>query len=147
METLIPGTSGEYALRLPTVRTLQKFDLRHLDETQVLDEIGDLTVEEWRKILCRICLNLLTTEDHGIAVNGSHEHTCLNPRGLRFTIGCYDGARGCVVAGVPTDEFTWFPGYRWSFVICANCQSHLGWFYQSRENSFFGFILDQLLKE
>ncbi len=148
METLIRGTCGDIApARPPAARLLQKFDSRHIDEAHVLDESGDETQEKRWKIICKNCLNDITTEEHGIAVNGAHEHTCRNPRGLCFTIGCYDAARGCNVVGMPTYEFTWFPGYRWSYVICANCQAHLGWHYGSHENSFYGLILDQLLKQ
>ena len=148
METPLPvNPGGNVPPPAPPVRTLQKYDFRNIDETRVLDETDNRTGEEWKKILCKNCLNDITTEEHGIAVNGAHEHTCRNPRGIRFTIGCYDGVRGCFVAGVSTFEYTWFPGYSWSYVICANCQAHLGWYYRSRENGFFGLIVDQILKQ
>lgn len=40
-----------------------------------------------------------------------------------------------------TDEFSWFPGYMYRFVLCASCNNHLGWQYFSRNlmpRSFVG---------
>lgn len=40
-----------------------------------------------------------------------------------------------------TDEFSWFPGYTYRYVHCANCNNQLGWKYFSRNlipRSFIG---------
>ncbi len=59
--------------------------------------------------------------------------------------GCFSDASGCLVYGIPTSEYTWFTGYRWNYAHCAACLSHLGWFYQSDSDGFFGLILDKLM--
>ena len=95
-------------------------------------------------ILCRICGNRITTLDAIIAVNGQHRHTCTNPAGITFEIGCFSSASGCLIYGVPTYEYTWFESYRWSLAFCSRCTTHLGWYYQSEEEGFFGLILNRL---
>jgi hypothetical protein len=49
------------------------------------------------------------------------------------------------ITGIPTDEFSWFPGFEWSLVSCIGCASHLGWAF-SREGKvqFIGFIVTRL---
>lgn len=95
-------------------------------------------------ILCRICGNRITTLDAIIRMNGRHRHTCTNPAGVTFEIGCFSSASGCLIHGVPTYEYTWFEGYMWSLAFCSRCTMHLGWYYQSGEEGFFGLILDRL---
>lgn len=98
------------------------------------------------KIVCKTCGTIITSDEMGISINGSHEHTFMNPGGLVFRIGCFSGAGGCRIMGIPTSEYTWFPGFAWCFVICSGCLSHLGWHYDSGGSSFFGFILDELAR-
>jgi hypothetical protein len=62
-------------------------------------------------------------------------------------IGCFDAAPGCVARGAPSDEATWFAGYAWTCVACANCGEHLGWVYEragAGAARFFGLILIRL---
>ncbi|TFH40159.1 MAG: hypothetical protein E4G96_08000 [Chrysiogenales bacterium] len=100
---------------------------------------------EEEKIRCRICGTTVTTESERMRMNGSHEHAFVNPLGLLFRIGCFSGARGCLAAGEPTGDYTWFPGYTWRFAVCSNCRVHLGWCYQSGTGAFWGLILDRLV--
>jgi len=53
-------------------------------------------------------------------------------------------ANGCVNYGTPTLEHTWFQSYSWRYALCSNCHTHLGWFYQSGNDSFYGLILENL---
>ena len=95
-------------------------------------------------ILCRVCGNRISTLDAIIVVNGQHRHTCTNPAGITFEIGCFSSAPGCLIYGIPTYEYTWFEGYSWSLAFCSRCATHLGWYYQSEEEGFFGLILNRL---
>ena len=96
-------------------------------------------------IICRQCGYLITMPENIISINGSHKHTFTNPAGITFEIGCFSDAPGCLIHGIPTSEFTWFEGYQWNYAHCAGCLTHLGWFYQGRDDSFFGLILESLL--
>lgn len=102
----------------------------------------DLAQESY--IICRNCGNIITSLESMISMNGQHQHTFINPSGIIFTIGCFSKAEGCITSGEPTSDFTWFDLYSWNHALCANCLFHLGWFYDSGSDSFFGLILDNL---
>ena len=113
--------------------------LKPKDETE--------TEKERNPLLCKICKNEITDSEYGTTVNGQHEHSFTNPAGIPYRIGCFADAYGCIVHGIPTQEFTWFAGFTWCFCSCASCFIHLGWFYQSGEGNFFGLILDNLARK
>jgi hypothetical protein len=94
---------------------------------------------------CAACGLNITDREQSILVAGRHVHRCTNPAGFAFEIGCFRQAPGCVAAGEPTLEWTWFAGYRWQIALCRQCGVHLGWRYTG-EDSFFGLILDHLVE-
>ncbi len=114
---------------------------------QKLTKTKDQTEEKEEKfILCKQCENKITLPNKQIEVGGLVEHTFLNPGGHVFRIGCFFEAEGCLAVGVPTAEWTWFEGFEWQVAICNQCNSHLGWFYRSKDDrNFFGLILDLLI--
>jgi hypothetical protein len=100
---------------------------------------------EPHKILCQTCQHPVTTSHQKIEIDGQHSHQCTNPGGVTYELGCFSTAPGCIRRGIPTVEFTWFTGYYWNFALCANCLTHLGWFYQkSSQEHFHGLILANL---
>ena len=96
-------------------------------------------------LLCKVCTHIITSQSSRTSKNGHHTHIFSNPQGIVFEIGCFSNAQGCSNISKPTPEHTWFPGFRWSIAVCANCHTHLGWFYQSPDSSFYGLILDNLV--
>jgi hypothetical protein len=32
-----------------------------------------------------------------------------------------------ITSGDPTEEYSWFPGFRWTVSMCCRCRQHLGW--------------------
>ena len=102
--------------------------------------------KEEKYILCGRCENKITLPAYRVDVNGSFEHTFLNPGAQVYRIGCFQIADGCISLGVPTAEWTWFQGFEWQVTICGRCFFHLGWFYRAmEEQSFYGLILDELI--
>lgn len=95
-------------------------------------------------IHCRSCGGAVTARDQKIVVHGSHTHTFFNPAGIVFELGCFSVAPGCHNAGEPSSEFTWFAGYVWRLAFCKQCSSHLGWFFEMGDASFYGLILANL---
>lgn len=98
-------------------------------------------------LVCRACRSRITRRDLGMEINGRHRHVFFNPEGLVFELGCFASARNLAPAGPETDEFTWFPGYRWQVVLCTGCSTQLGWRYVGGDGGFFGLILKALLEE
>lgn len=94
---------------------------------------------------CSICFHLVTRSRWAISIDG-HEHVFANPRGLVFRVVCYDEAPGAVAEGEATDQFTWFKGFLWQFVLFRGCGEHLGWKYRraSGDSSFYGLIKGNL---
>ena len=118
-----------------------------IDSTEKID-FEKKSVFSPKPIRCYRCQHLITTHQARIEVAGHHQHTFTNPTGLCFNIACFAEAIGCLTAGTPTDDFTWFRGFRWNYAVCGNCQVHLGWFYQALEGGeFYGLIVDRLLDQ
>lgn len=97
-----------------------------------------------RTIVCVNCGNVVTIPEFIISVDGQHTHNFTNIDGFTYEIGCFSSAEGCVNIGEPISEETWFEGFDWSLSACSSCHMHLGWFYQSEKESFFGLIQDLL---
>lgn len=130
-------------LQLPLIFLFKSVHDEYAEQTISISQ----TKEEERKILCKICQNLITFPTHRIEVHGQHHHVFTNPSGLTFEIGCFSLVPGCIYTGTPTLEYTWFKGYTWQMTLCHHCSTHLGWFYQSLHEAhcFTGLILNNLI--
>jgi hypothetical protein len=111
-----------------------------------LPDLG-ATSREHERLLCSACLSPVTSESELVAIAGSRLHHRTNPNGIEFEFACFRAAPGAEVRGQPTTEFSWFPGYAWSYSMCRSCDSHLGWHFEGRNPSFHGLILDRLTRE
>jgi len=123
----------------PSIDDIQDISTKISEKTKIKEKIKGA-------IICRACNNLITFPDKQITVEGKHKHTFKNPANIIYHIGCYSEAQGCSQIGNPVLNYTWFPDYAWSIAVCLNCFSHLGWFYQSLDNSFYGLILDNVIE-
>jgi hypothetical protein len=95
-------------------------------------------------LVCRRCGLHITSGKQRISVNGSHEHTFVNPEGISFCIGCFGYVQGCLFRGEPSEQWSWFKGYCWRITYCAGCGLHLGWCYSSADDVFHGLVLRSL---
>ena len=99
-----------------------------------------------KKLRCRICEHVITSENMRVSVEGSFEHIRSNPHGYEFHFECFQNAPGCSLFGTATTEYSWFNGYKWQLAICGGCGEHLGWLFRG-DNNFFGLISVRLVKE
>lgn len=113
-------------------------------ETILADELED-EKHSGHYLLCSYCRSIITHEKSAYSVNGSIEHSCLNPAGIHFHIQCFSQAGGCHYWGEPTWADSWFPGYRWQIAACGCCDRHLGWFFSGSPPPFYGLIMRNLL--
>jgi hypothetical protein len=100
--------------------------------------------ETERALVCAACGHRVTRPKLGIAVNGAHEHTFINPEGVIYRIGTFSAAAGAAEVGPPSSYFSWFAGYSWRVLVCLGCSVHLGWSFRSSDSSFAGLILERL---
>ncbi|NQV55620.1 MAG: hypothetical protein HQ503_07155 [Rhodospirillales bacterium] len=113
-------------------------------EIHTENSVEDETIQNDDDALyCSACGHFITRVRWRISRRGDHEHTVFNQAGLLFRIACYADAPGITIAGQPSDEFTWFPGYDWTISCCANCSRHMGWKFTG-EDVFFGLIASNL---
>ncbi len=98
------------------------------------------------KLFCASCGHWITHHDWKTSVKEAHEHTVFNPAGIVFTIGCFLDAPGCWATGQPSDQFTWFPTYKWRLALCEGCGKQLGWLFTGSNvlPVFYGLILNRL---
>lgn len=96
-------------------------------------------------IVCAHCNQYITDPAQQITVNGSFSHIFANPHGHVFEIGCFSQADGCGKISAPSMEFSWFMGYAWQIGICRYCSTHVGWFFSSETDRFYGLILEKLI--
>ncbi len=96
-------------------------------------------------VYCRLCHFPITSQSESISIGIAHRHRFTNPDNITYTIGCYRNAPGCSIGGLPTEEYSWFGGYRWQMAQCSNCYQQLGWYYQHpSQRYFFGLIINRL---
>ena len=100
-----------------------------------------------RRLVCAVCAEPVTADEHRIAVEGRHRHRRSNPAGIDYEFGCFSRAPGAIAVGSPTSEHTWFAGLSWRIAICRGCGVHLGWRFDGTSSAFHGLILDRLEAE
>jgi hypothetical protein len=107
------------------------------------------TTDDKGFIYCATCSTVITRAAERTDVNGSHAHHFTNPHGFQFHVGCFANALGCTITGGPEAADSWFMGYVWRLALCAECQSHLGWYFRqtSGEHFFYGLILDRIQED
>jgi len=127
-QSLNLSSSGEKPSAGARIKTEKKFGLK-----------------KWNIILCKNCGNAITSPETIISVNDKHIHTLTNLEDITFDIGCFSSANGSTIFGDSSPEFTWFKGFTWNLSICSNCLIHLGWYYQRKNETFFGLIVDRLM--
>lgn len=110
-------------------------------DTELATSAGD-PANDW---LCAWCQNRVASEKDRFPYNGKDEFTFSNPEGVSFAIITFSQTLGCREAGTPTLEYTWFPGYAWSYCQCSCCSQHLGWCYTGHIQ-FVGLIKDRIVR-
>ena len=115
-----------------------------LDRERKLDVTRKQATQRDPQLRCAECGLVITHPKERLAIQGGYEHDFSNPLGVSFHIGCFAKAPGCTQHGEPTLEWTWFAGFHWQVALCRQCRAHLGWFFHSVDNSFYGLILERL---
>jgi hypothetical protein len=103
------------------------------------DDARETGEEAW--VRCAACGARLAPSRARIDVNGAHEHSFMNPSGLRFEVVCFAVAPGCMPDGERSTVWTWFPGRAWQVALCKGCGSHVGWSFHADDVApFHGLV-------
>ncbi len=98
------------------------------------------------RVVCAACGHRLTTRESAIAVDGRHDHRCVNPSGIAYDIKCFGEVPGASAVGEPDTWFSWFRGTAWQIALCGGCHVHVGWRFSGRRSPFFALI-DERVRE
>jgi hypothetical protein len=93
---------------------------------------------------------MITYSDRLVAVSGEKRHLFTNPAGVSCEFFTFASCPGAVAVGDPTEEYSWFPEYGWSFALCESCGNHLGWHYKAASGlhefpEFWGILVNRVL--
>jgi hypothetical protein len=109
-------------------------------------DASEVATEDERWVRCAACGASLAPEKARIAIDGAHEHTFMNPAGIRFVVMCFASAPGCAPEGERSTVWTWFPGHAWQIEHCRSCGAHVGWSFHAVAGgrAFWGLVADRL---
>jgi hypothetical protein len=96
---------------------------------------------------CSVCGAHISDAAAAVKINGSDEHSFVNPVGVRCNFYTFLDCTNILEHRDLHEEHSWFPGYGWRFLVCAVCLHHLGWKYDAlrsgmRPEAFFGVLMD-----
>ena len=96
--------------------------------------------KEPRRFFCKNCKQWIAFVSDTIQVNDIPTLTLqINPHGFVHEVITVKYVVNSLIAGPPVPADTWFPGYEWRFLICQQCQSHLGWSYHQPQETAMSF--------
>lgn len=118
-------------------------EIKKLLASRLKNQCGDL-------ILCRCCNNPITSHHDQAIIGNNSQHSFTNPSHVTYHLRCFNNAHGCAIVGTPTQQHSWFAGYRWQLSYCMECSEQLGWYYQyyryqHSQRCFFGLIAGRLI--
>jgi len=98
---------------------------------------------------CARCGSFITHSGAAIRLNGSEEHSFINPAGILCNFITFEYCENVIVHTELYTQHSWFPGYGWRFLICGACNLHLGWKYdvltkRRRPPNFYGVLIEVL---
>nr|XP_043610587.1 protein cereblon [Erigeron canadensis] len=107
-------------------------------------------LQNFDKIKCRSCQTLIANRSDMLVMSiegplGAY----VNPSGYVHEIMTLLKANGLALVGVPTKEYSWFPGYAWTVAYCATCEYQMGWLFTATQKklkprSFWGIRSSQV---
>jgi len=103
-----------------------------------------------RKIYhCAHCGAFITDSDAAVRIQGSEDHSFMNPVGILCNFTTFLSCENVLVHEDLFLQHSWFLGYGWRYTLCAICLHHLGWKYDAvkdgmRPRSFFGILIQSV---
>ncbi|CAN6456750.1 unnamed protein product [Victoria cruziana] len=107
-------------------------------------------LEQFDRVRCKHCLTIIARRSDMIVMSrDGPSNAFVNPHGYVHEIMTLKNTKGLVRLGGPVTEHSWFPGYAWTIVNCATCESNMGWLFTAtnkrlQPRSFWGIRSSQL---
>ncbi|KAK1425980.1 hypothetical protein QVD17_14647 [Tagetes erecta] len=104
----------------------------------------------FNQIKCRSCQTLIANRSDMLVMSTDGPlGAYVNPSGYVHEIMTLLKASGLALIGVPTEEYSWFPGYAWTVAYCATCEYQMGWLFTAtnkklKPRSFWGIRSSQV---
>lgn len=109
-------------------------------KTDQSEEIEDSPKRKPRRFFCKKCKQWVAFVSDAIQVDDIPTLTLqINPHGFVHEVITVKYVVHCLIAGPPVPADSWFPGYEWRFLICQQCQAHLGWSYHAPNETTMSF--------
>jgi cereblon len=87
-----------------------------------------LKLKQSTRLSCLACESQITQLADVITLpNQSLAGNFVNPHGFMHQIMLTKAVTDVALIGQPSSESTWFDGYAWTIMNCAECNEHLGW--------------------
>jgi cereblon len=108
-------------------------------------------IEDGEPIRCRFCGSEIAHEGAVFGVDDrAAVSTFFNPQGQLMEVLTVRVAPGLRPVGIPTREFSWFPGTAWQVGACSGCGLQIGWTWRRLDGTeparFAGLLTDRILR-
>ncbi|KAF3791845.1 cereblon protein [Nymphaea thermarum] len=107
-------------------------------------------LEHFDRVRCKHCLTVIARRSDMLVMSrDGPSNAFVNPHGYVYEIMTLKNTKGLVRLGGRVTEHSWFPGYAWTIVNCATCESNMGWLFTAtnkrlQPRSFWGIRSSQL---
>ncbi|KAI3738030.1 hypothetical protein L2E82_28048 [Cichorium intybus] len=107
-------------------------------------------LENFDRVKCKSCQTIIASRSDMLVMSSDGPlGAYVNPSGYVHEIMTLLKANGLALLGVPTEEYSWFPGYAWTIAYCATCEYQMGWLFTAtkkklKPRSFWGIRSSQV---
>ncbi|XP_026740508.1 protein cereblon-like [Trichoplusia ni] len=101
-------------------------------------------IKKQTALCCTSCQTEIARREHIFAMSSEGVHSnYTNLGGYMHDILTVRQTSNVQLSGAPSAEYSWFPGYTWTVLLCNTCMAHIGWRFQAEKRSlrpqrFFG---------
>ncbi|XVE97601.1 hypothetical protein REPUB_Repub03eG0033400 [Reevesia pubescens] len=105
------------------------------------------------RIRCKICQTVIARRSDMLVMSSDGPlGAYVNAHGNVHEVMTFCKATGLALRSQPVKEYSWFPGYAWTIIKCASCETHMGWFFTAtneklKPKSFWGIRSCQVTDE
>lgn len=85
-------------------------------------------LSKWTTLNCSNCSRLVAHRKDVFSMSACGPMAAyVNPGGIVHETLTLHKAHSLFLAGVPSEQDSWFPGYKWTICHCRGCSRHMGW--------------------